>query len=198
MDLPVLTSPDAAIVRPLAVATCDLDTAILRGKAPNFRGPYPFGHEAIAEVVEIGQAVSTVGPRDLVAVPYQIACGRCRRCRAGHPSHCERYDGVNDYGLGPIAGGWPGLLADQALVPHADGMLVPVPPGVSAVAAASISDNLPDAFRTVAPLEQYDAPEVLIVAGGAPSIGLYGVAFATALGAASVTYVDSDERRSSG
>lgn len=61
--------------------------------------------------------------------------------------------------------------------------------------AASISDNLPDAFRTVTPVEQYDAPGVLIVAGGAPSIGLYALSFARALDAGAVTYIDHDERR---
>ena len=192
---PGIADPDSAVVRPIAVATCDLDTAILRGTVPWFVGPYPFGHEAVAEVVEVGDAVRTVRRGDVVAVPFQISCGSCARCATGHTSHCERHRGVHDYGLGPVAGSWPGLLADLAPVPHADAMLVPVPPGVSPREAASISDNLPDAFRTVAPVEDYDEPDVLIVAGGAPSIGLYAISMARTLGAAAVTYVDDDEGR---
>jgi len=37
-----------AIVEPVAVATCDLDVAILRGKFRAFPGPFPLGHEGVA------------------------------------------------------------------------------------------------------------------------------------------------------
>ena len=50
---PVLTSPTAALVRPLAVATCDLDVGVLTGRYP-LPGPYPLGHEGVAEVVQVG------------------------------------------------------------------------------------------------------------------------------------------------
>lgn len=192
---PVLPSPDAALVRPLAVATCDLDTAILRGRAPRFVGPYPFGHECVAEVIDIGDAVDSVVPGDRVAVPFQISCGSCVRCRGGHPGHCASYEGINDYGLGPTAGGWQGFLCDLVAVPHADAMLVGVPDHVDPVAVASLSDNLPDAYRTVRPISEHPGADVLIVAGGAPSIGLYGIGLAAALGAGTVTYVDSEEQR---
>ena len=46
---PVLDGPTAALVRPLAVATCDLDLAVLTGRYP-LPGPYPLGHEGVAEV----------------------------------------------------------------------------------------------------------------------------------------------------
>jgi len=40
---PALRGPEEAIVRPLAVARCDLDLTIVTGKAPA-AGPFPFGH----------------------------------------------------------------------------------------------------------------------------------------------------------
>src|ERR1700682_4006590 len=46
---PRLQGPGDVLVRPLAVATCDLDAAIIRGRAP-FVGPFPLGHEFVAEV----------------------------------------------------------------------------------------------------------------------------------------------------
>src|ERR1700690_906601 len=70
-EAPALTDPAGAIVRPVAVATCDLDVAVLTGRYP-LPGPYPFGHEAIGQVVETGSAVATVTPGDLVVVPFQI------------------------------------------------------------------------------------------------------------------------------
>jgi threonine dehydrogenase-like Zn-dependent dehydrogenase len=93
---------------------------------------------------------------------------------------------------------WGGLLADFALVPHADAMLVKVPQGVTPVSAASASDNMPDAWRCVGPQLQADpGAEVLVVGGnaGPNSIGLYAVGMALALGASRVVYVDHEPKR---
>ena len=92
---------------------------------------------------------------------------------------------------------WGGLLADLALVPHADGMLVPLPPGIEPAAVASASDNLPDGWRAVGPhVDPSDPREVLVVggAGGPASIGLYAAGMAVALGARTV-YADTDPER---
>ena len=73
-----------------------------------------------------------------------------------------------------------------------------VPHGVSAVAAASASDNMPDAWRCVGPQLNADpGAEVLVVggSGGPNSIGLYAVGLALALGASRVVYLDHDSQR---
>ena len=50
------------------------------------------------------------------------------------------------------------------------------PDELAPVTVASVSDNVPDGWRTVAhPLERRPGADVLIVGGGAPSIGLYAV-----------------------
>jgi alcohol dehydrogenase len=187
-----------AVVRPLAVATCDLDVAVLRGVYP-LTGPYPFGHEAVAEVTAVGDGVSTVAIGDRVTVPFQISCGTCDPCRRGRTGNCQQHPPLSTYGLGPMGGlGWGGLLSDLALVPHADGMLVPLPDGIDPVVVASASDNISDGFRTVGPqLAAEPGAEVLIVAGegGPASIGLYAAGLAVALGASRVVYVDDDPAR---
>ena len=99
------------------------------------------------------------------------------------------------YGFGSFGGDWGGFLSELVRVPFADHMLSPLPEGVSAEAAASVSDNVVDGWRLVAPgLEQWPGGEVLI-AGGSPSIGLYGVQVALALGAARVVYCDVEGER---
>ena len=55
---PTLRDASDALVRPITVATCDLDTALIHGDGP-FQGPFPFGHEGVAEVVAIGDAVTS-------------------------------------------------------------------------------------------------------------------------------------------
>src|SRR5882724_1049220 len=85
---PSLESGEAALVRPLAVTTCDLDQLIIHGRVP-LPGPFPLGHEFVAEVVDVGDAVTAFRPGDRVVVPFQISCGRCGRCRKGLTSSCE-------------------------------------------------------------------------------------------------------------
>jgi alcohol dehydrogenase len=95
------------------------------------------------------------------------------------------------YGL-TIGGEWGGFFSDAVRVPFANAMLFPLPDGVDLAAAASASDNMPDAWRTVGPqLAQHPGAEVL-VAGGAGSIGVYVAGMAVALGASRVVYVDPD------
>jgi threonine dehydrogenase-like Zn-dependent dehydrogenase len=184
-----------AIVRPLTIATCDLDAVIVRGEAP-FPPPFAIGHEGIAEVVDIGEAVRSVAPGDRVVVPFQISCGDCRACREGRTGNCESVPPASTYGFGfgPEATRWGGFLADRVRVPYADAMLVPLPHGVDARSAASASDNLVDGYRCVAaPLAARPGAPVLVIGGASSgSIGLYAVAQAVALRSERVLYVDDD------
>ena len=60
---------------------------------------------------------------------------------------------------------------------------------------ASVSDNVPDGWRSVAPgLESSPHAPVLVV-GGNGDVALYTAAVAVALGSPQVDYVDTDERR---
>src|SRR5687768_15573405 len=76
-----------ALVRPIAVATCDLDLGIVRGAVP-LGGPFAFGHEGVAEVIEVGDDVSRVTPGQLVSIPFQVSCGECGHCRRGLTGSC--------------------------------------------------------------------------------------------------------------
>ncbi|MFI1912756.1 zinc-binding dehydrogenase [Nocardia sp. NPDC020380] len=194
---PTLDTPAQALVRPVALATCDLDPAVLQGRFP-LAGPYPFGHEGVAEVVAVGEEVRTVRPGDKVVVPFQISCGACGPCLRGNTGNCAAHPLMSSFGLGPLGGlDWGGLWADLARIPHADAMLVKLPDGVDPVAVASASDNIPDAYRAVAPqLQAYPAAEVLILGGpAAPSISLYAAGLAVALGASRTVYLDTDPER---
>jgi threonine dehydrogenase-like Zn-dependent dehydrogenase len=182
-----------AIVRPLAVAACDLDLPMILGGTP-FPLPIHLGHECVAEIVE---GPDGFAPGDRVVIPFQISCGTCERCRRGLTGKCETVPPLSMYGFGALGGEWGGMLSDLALVPYAGAMLVPLPDGVDPALVASAADNMPDAWRTVAPaLAELPAADVLVVSGGGGrSMPLYAVDAALALGAASVTYVDTDPAR---
>ena len=100
------------------------------------------------------------------------------------------------YGMAPIARQeWGGALSDLVLVPFADAMLVALPATVEPTTVASVSDNVPDGWRAVAPpLDAVPRAPVLIV-GGAGDVALYAVAVAVALDSERVDYVDTDHRR---
>lgn len=192
---PVLKGNADALVRPVAVATCDLDAALMAGRTP-LPGPFAFGHEFVAEVAETADDVATVRVGDRVIVPFQVNCGECERCRRGVTGSCETAGAGAAYGMAPIARReWGGALSDLVLVPFADAMLVSLPSGVEPRAVASVSDNVPDGWRAVAPPLNAAPRAPVLVVGGAGDVGLYAVAVAMALESERVDYVDTDDRR---
>jgi threonine dehydrogenase-like Zn-dependent dehydrogenase len=195
---PALVGDGEAIVRPLAVATCDLDDLIVSGRSP-FPAGFALGHEGVAEVIEVGDAVTGVVPGDRVLVPFQINCGQCGACLQGRTGNCETvpFGATYGFGFGPEGTRWGGFLADLVHVPYADAMLIPVPAGLAPEAAAGASDNITDGYRTVGrPLANRPGAAVLVVGGAqSGSIGLYAAAQAVALGSERVLYVDADPGR---
>jgi alcohol dehydrogenase len=178
-----------AIIRPLAVARCEIDPLLIATMAPD-APPFALGHECVAEVVSLGDRVRGLRPGQLVVPSFQLSCGHCSRCDAGHTANCTAYPVLSDYGMQPLSGiEYGGMLSDFLRVPHAESMLQPVPDGLDPVSLASASDNVLDGYRTVAPhLATHPGAEVLIVCHGAPSIALYGAQTALALGAGRVDF----------
>lgn len=216
---PTLQAPCEALVRPFVVARCDGDAFFLRhnaspilrfgaalhvvapelGHARNdpFQGPFAYGHECVAEVIAVGGEVRDHAVGDVVVVPWSIACGACNPCHRGLTSHCATSKTpVAAYGFSSAFGEHGGMVSDVVRVPYADAMLVSVPASIDPLAAASASDNMPDAFRAVGPqLQNNPQAPVLIVGGNAKSIGLYAAGMAVALGASQVDYLDTCRTR---
>lgn len=221
-DAPELLTGDDAIVRPIVVSRCDGDTLPIHhrvsramqaglkaglidpavgsicGSVP-FHGPFAIGHEAIAEVVETGSNVKSLSVGDKVVVPWSVSCGRCETCRRGLTSKCTTArDGrtLAAFGFGPASGPYGGMVSDLLRVPFADHMLVPLPGGLDPLRVVAASDNLADAWRTVVPqLRARPGATVLVVGGGAKSIGLYAAGLAVAHGASVVDYLDTSQQR---
>jgi threonine dehydrogenase-like Zn-dependent dehydrogenase len=222
-DAPALEAPGDAIVRPFIAGRCDGDTVPIHrpvsralqagmalglvdpvvgcicGSVP-FKGPFAIGHECVAEVIAIGTDVKEVRVGQIVVVPWAVSCGSCPPCLRGLTSKCATTTRrtLAAYGFGPASGPWGGMIADEIRVPFADHMLVPVPGDLPALRVAAASDNLADAWRSVVPpLKERDGASVLILGGGAKSIGLYAAGLAIAHGAEIVDYLDDDSGRRS-
>lgn len=196
VETPRLVEPRDALVRPIAVARCDLDPAIAIGLYP-MPAPFVMGHEMVGEVVAVGEAISNVRLGDKVIVPFQLSCMTCAPCLRGHTNACVNVPSGTAFGLGPHGGvDLGGALAELVRLPWADVMLIPLPEGIDPVVAAGIPDNVSDGYRCVAaPLAERPGAPVLVVGGLAPSVGLYAVMAALALGADRVVYVDDDAAR---
>jgi threonine dehydrogenase-like Zn-dependent dehydrogenase len=219
---PALRHPGDAVVRPFVAARCDGDTvpihrpvsralqagiavraidpvvACICGRVP-FRGPFAIGHECVAQVLAVAAGVQRVRVGQTVVVPWAVSCGGCEPCRRGLTSKCATTTTSRPlaaYGFGPACSPWGGMIADEVRVPFADHMLVPVPPGVPPLRVAAAGDNLADAWRSVvSPLRERPGGSVLVIGGGAQSIGLYAAGLAVAHEARVVDYVDDNPKR---
>ena len=191
---PELVDPTDALVRPIAVARCEIDPLLVM-VGPTTPDGFALGHEAVVEVVAVGEQVVGVAPGSLALPSFQLSCGSCATCRRGHTANCEQYPVLSDFGMQPLSGTeYGGMLSDLVRVPHADAMLAPLPPGLDPVAVASVPDNVVDGYRAVAEhLRDRPRADVLVACHGTPSIGLYAAQSALTLGATSVTVAAADD-----
>jgi threonine dehydrogenase-like Zn-dependent dehydrogenase len=74
-----------ALVRVRLAGICATDLELVRGYYP-FTGI--LGHEFVGEVVSAPQKPDLEGQR--VVGEINAACGECKACQAGRPTHCER------------------------------------------------------------------------------------------------------------
>jgi len=68
------------ILRCVSTNICGSDQHMVRGRTTAPPG-LVLGHEITGEVVEVGRDVEFIKKGDLVSVPFNIACGRCRTAR---------------------------------------------------------------------------------------------------------------------
>ncbi|WP_432509870.1 formaldehyde dehydrogenase, glutathione-independent [Kineococcus sp. SYSU DK001] len=109
------------ILKLVATNICGSDQHMVRGRTtapPNL----VLGHEITGEIVEVGRDVEFLKVGDLVSVPFNIACGRCRNCKERKTGICENVNPDRPgsaYGYVDM-GGWVGGQAEYVLVPYAD------------------------------------------------------------------------------
>src|SRR5262245_11487033 len=191
---PRIQGDGEALVRPLTVARCDIDLFLTSGLFP-LQQPFALGHEGVAEVLDLGDGVRGLEIGQRVVVAFQVSCGTCGSCRVGHTANCDQYPVLSDFGMQPLSGvERGGMLSDVVRVPHARAMLAPVTAKLDSVALGSVSDNVLDGYRAVAPhLEDLPGSEVLIVTHGLKSVPLYAALAAIALGAERVDFASNDD-----
>ncbi len=190
--------PHGAILKTVSTNICGSDQHMVRGRTTAPEG-LVLGHEITGEVVEVGPDVEFIAVGDIVSVPFNIACGRCRNCKEGKTGICLNVNPDRPgsaYGYVDM-GGWVGGQAEYVLVPYTDWNLLKFPDPDQALEKildlTMLSDIFPTGFHGA-----YTAgvkPGSTVYIAGAGPVGLAAAVGAQLLGAAVVIVGDLNEER---
>src|SRR6187431_386952 len=190
--------PHAAILRIVATNICGSDQHMVRGRTTAPEGLI-LGHEITGEVIETGPGVEFIQKGDLCSVPFNIACGRCRRCKTGDTGVCLNVNPDRPgsaYGYVDM-GGWVGGQAEYVTVPYADWNLLKFPDKEQAMEKildlTMLSDIFPTGFHG-AYTAGIGVGSTAYIAGAGP-VGLAAAVSAQLLGAAVVVVGDLNADR---
>jgi glutathione-independent formaldehyde dehydrogenase len=199
IDFPKMHNPagkkinHAVILKVVSTNICGSDQHMVRGRTTAPTGMV-LGHEITGEIIETGSDVEYLKVGDLVTVPFNVACGRCRTCREQQTGVCLNVNpgrAGGAYGYVDM-GGWVGGQANFVMVPYADFNLIKFPDKAQAMEKIKdltmLSDILPTGFHG-AVTAGVGVGSIVYIAGAGP-VGLAAAASAQILGAALVMIGD--------
>jgi len=188
----------AVILKIVSTNICGSDQHMVRGRTSAPAG-LVLGHEITGEVIEKGSDVEFLNVGDIVSVPFNVACGRCRTCHEGNTGVCLTVNpGLPGGAYGYVdMGGWIGGQARFVMTPYADFNLLKFPDRDQALARirdlTMLTDILPTGFHA-AVRAQVGVGSTVYIAGCGP-VGLAAAASARILGAAVVMIGDTNKDR---
>jgi len=204
IDFPVMVDPrgrkleHAVILKIVSTNICGSDQHMVRGRTTAPAGMV-LGHEITGEIIEMGSDVEYMKVGDLVSVPFNVACGRCRTCKEQQTGVCLNVNpgrAGGAYGYVDM-GGWIGGQAQYVMVPYADINLLKFPDRDQAMSKirdlTCLTDILPTGFHG-AVNAGVGAGSTVYVAGAGP-VGLAAAASAQLLGAAAIIVGDVNKKR---
>src|SRR5579884_210875 len=186
------------ILKIISTNICGSDQHMVRGRTTAPAGLI-LGHEITGEIVEKGRDVEFLNVGDIVSVPFNIACGRCRNCKEGKTGICLNVNPARPgaaYGYVDM-GGWKGGQAEYVMVPYADWNLLKFPDKDQAMAKIKDLTMLSDIFPTGyhgAFTAGVTTGSTVYIAGAGP-VGLACAASSLLLGAAVVIVGDMNKER---
>jgi threonine dehydrogenase-like Zn-dependent dehydrogenase len=182
---PAITAMDA-LVKPLAVSPCTSDVHTVWEGAIGDRHDLILGHEAVAEVVEVGSLVKDFKPGDKVIIPAITPYWETVESQMGYHQHS-----------GGMLLGWQfsnvrdGVFGEYFQVIQADGNLALLPENVTVEEGVMLSDMVPTGFHGADNAEVAYGETVVVI--GIGPVGLMAVAGANLRGAARIFAVGSRE-----
>src|SRR3981081_2864924 len=204
IDFPKMQNPagkkinHAVILKFVSTNICGSDQHMVRGRTTAPSGMV-LGHEITGEVIETGPDVEFIKVGDLVSVPFNVACGRCRNCRERATGVClNENPGRPGGAYGYVdMGGWIGGQAEYVMVPYADFNLLKFPDKAQAMEKirdlTCLSDILPTGYHGA--VSAGVGPGTTVYVAGAGPVGLACAAACQLLGAAAVIVGDLIKER---
>ncbi len=181
------------ILKIVSTNICGSDQHMVRGRTTAPEGLI-LGHEITGLVIEAGKDVEFIKVGDLVSVPFNIACGRCRNCKEGRTGICLSVNPARPgaaYGYVDM-GGWVGGQAEYVMVPYADFNLLKFPDSDQAMEKIKdltlLSDIFPTGFHGA--VTAGVGPGTIVYVAGAGPVGLACAVSCHLLGAAVVIVGD--------
>jgi Zn-dependent alcohol dehydrogenase len=150
--------PGEVLVKMIAAGLCHSDLSVISGVRPR-PVPMALGHEASAQVMQVGEGVNDLKVGDRVVLVFVPSCGHCMPCMEGRPALCE--PGAESNGKGTLLSGERRLHLGSQVVNHHV--------GVSAFGEHAVVSR-----RSCVKLEQYIDPI---------EAALFGCAVLTGVGA---------------
>ena len=185
------------ILKVIATNICGSDQHMVRGRTTAQSGLI-LGHEITGEVIEYGNDVEFIKKGDIVSVPFNVACGRCRNCKAQQTQICLNVNPARPgaaYGYVDM-GGWIGGQAEYVMVPYADFNLLVLPRdhALRKIKDFSLlSDIFPTGYHGA--VKAGVQPGSTVYIAGAGPVGLACAASCHLLGAACVIIADNNQAR---
>lgn len=186
------------ILKVITTNICGSDQHMVRGRATAQEG-LVLGHEITGVILECGRDVEFLKPGDIVSVPFNIACGRCRNCKEGRTGICLNVNPSRPgaaYGYVDM-GGWVGGQAEYVMVPYANFNLLKFPDADQALEnirdLTLLSDIFPTGFHGC--VTAGVGPGSTVYIAGAGPVGLAAAVSAQLLGAACVIVGDMIQER---
>src|SRR5690242_7079915 len=190
--------PHGAILRTVTTNICGSDQHMVRGRTTAPQN-LVLGHEITGEIVDVGPDVEFAKVGDIVSVPFNISCGRCRNCKERRTGVCLNVNPDRPgsaYGYVDM-GGWVGGQAEYVMVPYADWNLLRFPDRDQALEKildlTMLSDIFPTGYHGCVSAGVTTGSTVYIA--GAGPVGLAAAHAAQLLGAAVVIVGDMNEGR---
>ncbi len=190
---PRIERPGDAVVQITRTNICGSDLHMYEGRTDIEPGRV-LGHENMGRVVETGPAVEQLRPGDMVAVPFNVACGHCPNCERGLTSYCLTAN--PDSGIAGAAygfadmGPWNGGQAEYLRVPWADFNLLPLPDDAAEKQNdyVMLSDIFPTGYHATE-MAHVTAGDTVVIYGAGP-VGLMAAYSAIIKGASKVMVID--------
>jgi acryloyl-coenzyme A reductase len=143
--------------------------------------PIVIGMEISGTIVACGSDVHDLAVGDMICTKAFSSCGRCRFCRNGNESTCQRRR--------PVRGGYGEFSAIPA------DACVPVPPGIPFEVACTLGPAAGVALNAIRDTAGVKLGEAVLVTGATGGVGSPALQLAKRAGARTITITRSEHKR---